>query len=651
MLLSFLPSFQLPVRQLLAAAGLVVLTASVAAESAPAPAATHEIRDPYYGDTLFQFFQDHYFTALTELMVSQKFGRVEHHSEEAEILRAGIMLSYGLHREAGDIFTRLIDMGASAATRDRAWFYLAKIRYQRGYLPEAEQALAHIGDALPPELKQDRALLTANVMMALSDYQHAARLLGAVDLKASGFNEANGRYVRFNLGIALIKSGNSTEGSKVLDQLGQESAENEEYRTLRDRANLALGFAALADKQAQPARNYLERVRLSGPQANKALLGLGWAADALKDPRLALVPWLELAQRDVNDSAVLEAKIAVPYAYAELGAFGQSAQLYNQAISAFTLEDSSLTESIAAIQSGRLVDALIENNPGEEMGWFWRMRAMPDVPQLPHVAHLTFVLAQNEFQEAFKNYRDLCFLNKNLQNWRDKLSVYDDMLANRRTAFAERLPLVTGQTQTNNLQALRQRSEQLTQTLTQAQADADGIALADTRQLALLARVAHAEKILSTADDSSEMTAARQRIRLAHGSLLWQLAQDYPQRVWEADKQLNSLSEQLQQAQQLQAALLLAQKNEPARFADFGLRINQMKPLIDAMIVRVQLLTDEQKLVVQDIAISELKQQQQRLAQYATQARFAVAQLYDQGSLHAKQTNLTTTEVDHASKP
>ena len=46
--------------------------------------------------------------------------------------------------------------------RDRAWFYLAKIRYQRGYLPEAEEALAKIERKLPTQLEEERGLLLAN---------------------------------------------------------------------------------------------------------------------------------------------------------------------------------------------------------------------------------------------------------------------------------------------------------------------------------------------------------------------------------------------------------------------------------------------------------------------------------------------------------
>ena len=73
-------------------------------------------------------------------MVSQHFQRVAHHADEAEVLRGGMLLSYGMHREAGEVFARLIEKGAPPAVRDRAWFYLAKIRYQRGYLAEAKDA-------------------------------------------------------------------------------------------------------------------------------------------------------------------------------------------------------------------------------------------------------------------------------------------------------------------------------------------------------------------------------------------------------------------------------------------------------------------------------------------------------------------------------
>ena len=85
-------------------------------------------------------------------------------------------------------------------------------------------------------------------------------------------------YARFNLGVALIRSGDVAQGGGTARPDRQRAAADEEQRSLRDRANVALGFAALATKQPEQARSFLERVRLAGPQSNKALLGFGWAA-------------------------------------------------------------------------------------------------------------------------------------------------------------------------------------------------------------------------------------------------------------------------------------------------------------------------------------------------------------------------------------
>jgi hypothetical protein len=582
----------------------------------------HEIKDPHYGDVLFHFFQDHYFTSVTTLMTSQQFDRVSHHADEAEVLRGGMLLSYGLHREAGEIFAKLIERGASPKVRDRAWFYLAKIRYQRGYLAEAEDALARVENHLPPELQEERGLLQANLLMARSDFGGAAGVLGGMAGKAPG-----ARYAKYNLGIALFRAGDVARGTAVLDELGRAPAEDEEYRSLRDRANVALGFAALTDNQPKMARTYLERVRLQSLQANKALLGFGWAADAMKDPKLALVPWTELAQRDVSDSAALEAQIAVPYAYAELGAFGQSLDRYNGAIEAFARENTDLDESIAAIRSGTMVQALIERNPGDEMGWFWRLG---DLPAMPHASHLAQVLAQHEFQEAFKDYRDLRFLAKNLDDWRDKLGIFDDMLATRRKAFAERLPQVRARAGEIGLEAVSKRRDTLAAVVAQGEAEADGRAFADAKQLDLLARVASAQATVSGA--GPDLSKARDRVRLAAGALSWQLAQDFTSRLWDAKKELKEIDDQIAQARQREADLSQAQLDEPARFERFEKRIKALTPLLDVMIPRVAALTKKQQVVVQDIAVAELTREKERLGAYSTQARFAVAQLYDKAN-------------------
>ncbi len=107
-----------------------------------ADAQSTSVQDLAYGEVLFYFFQDDHFTALTRLLAAQTRNELPAHAEEAELLLGGLYLSYGQHRLAGQIFEQLLEQSVDPALHDRAWFFLAKIWHQRGYLAESEQDLA-----------------------------------------------------------------------------------------------------------------------------------------------------------------------------------------------------------------------------------------------------------------------------------------------------------------------------------------------------------------------------------------------------------------------------------------------------------------------------------------------------------------------------
>jgi hypothetical protein len=616
---------------------LTLIAAALAFASAraaePAEPAKKPITAPHYGDTLFHFYQDKYFTAVTSLMVSQHFTRLAPHDDDSEILRGGLLLSYGMHREAGQIFAQLIERNAPPSVRDRAWYYLAKIRWQRGLPREAEEAIARIEGKLPDGLEEDRGLLHANLLMARQDFNGAATVLrGMTDAKNP--SQAS-HFARFNLGVALVKNGDVPAGSVLLDDVGRMPGANEEQRSLRDRANVALGFAALQDGRGEDARAVLQRVRLQSLQANKALLGFGWAAANAKQHEQALVPWTELAGRSVSDAAVLEAKIALPYAYAELGAYGQSLDGYQQAVSQFDSEQGALKESITAIQSGQLIAGLNAKNPGSagnEMGWFWNLT---ELPEMPHAGHLTQVLAQHEFQESFKNYRDLVFLGNNLAQWRDSLVAYRDMLAERRKAFNQRLPqTVSGEkgSVADLAKAMKNRAT-LAAELDRVEREGDVISFSDQRQDALLQRLADVQAVMQATAKDPEIARLADKVRLLSGSLAWELSSQWPDRLWQARKALRDGDRGLEEAQAREARLAKAQREEPQRFERFAKRIDALEAQINLLIPRVATVTKEQQDAVQNIAVAELAGAQQRLAEYQTQARFALAQLYDRASL------------------
>ena len=320
----------------------------------------------------------------------------------------------------------------------------------------------------------------------------------------------------------------------------------------------------------------------------------------------------------------------MPYAYAELGAYGQALAHYNDAIAAYERENAELDASIAAIRSGQLLDGLLERNPGGDMGWFWNLRELPDVP---HARQLAPLLARHEFQEAFKNYRDLQFLQRNLQQWQDNLGVFGDMLANRRKAHDERLPQVRARAQDSGLAGLRQRRDALAGELAAADAGPDAAAFADARQRELLARIERSRAVVDAMGADPAAADARERLRLASGALTWELAQQLPQRKWDAKKALAATDRELEQSLLRDATLARAAREEPLAFDTFGTRIAALDQRIVALQPRLAALRREQQLALQEMAVAELAQQKLRLVEFVAQARFAVAQLYDRATL------------------
>ena len=599
-----------------------------AAGGAPAARADekHAVKDPHFGEVLFYFFQENYFSALTRLMTAQHFGRLPHHGDEAELLRGGMLLSYGLHQEAGRIFQALIDKGAPPSVRDRAWFYLAKIRYQRGYVAEAEDAIARVQGPLPGDLEDERLVLHAVLLMRLQKYPEAIAMLRQASSR-SGW----AAYGQYNLGVALIQAGLRDGGVSLLDEIGRKRAHGEELAALQDKANVALAYSFLQSDAPARAEPYLERVRLNGLLSNKALLGLGWAQAALNQYERALVPWMELTDRSMADSAVQEALLAVPFALGKLGAYRQSLSRYESALDAYTREIARLDEAIAAIRRGALVENILRDNPGEESGWFWRVRRLPDTPES---RYLTELLAGHEFQEGLKNYRDLRFLLHNLNAWAQSIGSFRDMLATRRQGFAERLPRAIAGERGLEVERLRAAYVREVQGLARIESEEEADALATEKERALATRLDRVRTGLEHLAEPGQRETAREKYRLLRGLLTWDLSAQYSARLWEEKKALRETGRLIAEAEARREALLRAQAQVPASFDEFDRRIETLRGRVSRAQADVSAVARAQEDYLAELAVAELARRREQIVTYITQARFAVAQIYDR-AVHA----------------
>ena len=582
------------------------------------------IKDLHYGEVLFYFFKSDYFSAITRLRAAQLQERVQNHDQEAELLLGGLFLSYGQHKEAAQIFQRLLDGNVEDSVRDRAWFFLAKVLYQRTYYKEAENALNQIKGDLPRELDTERQMLRAQIYLFDERYGEAIALLESWDGPDDWI-----AYAQFNLGVALVRLGRLEEGARILEEVGTIEAETEETLALRDKANLALGYAYIQGEQADLAKPILQRVRLEGPFSNKALLGVGWADAEAERYRKALVPWMELRSRDLLDPAVQESLLAIPYALGKLDANRQAADHYVNAIEAFNEEINRIDAAISTIRQGDMLDVLMSNDVPDELGWFWYLEQLPSSNVNHYLYHL---LATHEFQEALKNYRDLKFMQGNLGQWDESMIAFQDMLDTRDAAYQQRLPMIEESLGKFDLDAMMEKRLEYESRLNSIGKNEDILGLATPKEQAIWNQLMAIEDKLAGFPRDAALDEAREKHKLLKGVLLWKLTESYKARLWRDRKGIKDLDRALKEAQRRYVLVERAQEEAPRRTQQFAQRIDALYPRLDTLQGRVDQALVDQDLYIQDVAVNELEAQKQRLGTYLVQARFALATIYDQSS-------------------
>ncbi|MFU8815525.1 MAG: tetratricopeptide repeat protein [Pseudomonadales bacterium] len=612
----------------------VTALASMLFLAAAAPAWPASVRDLHFGEALFHAHQGDYFEALSRLdaelfqhhgLDEPELDSLHHHIGQAEFSVGDFELNYRMHHRAGRAIRAVLEGNVDDAVRNEAAYRLARIHFQKDQPQDALQALDRIHGRVPEQIRSDVEFLRANIYLALDRVPEAIdvlkRLQGAADL--SGFSA-------YNLGIALLRDGRLDEALSQLDSAGQVRGRDAGTASIRDKSNLILGTLLLESAQYGRAQRSLDRVRLEGPFSNSALLRAGWADVSAENYQRALVPWSILVDREITDSAVQEALLAVPYAYSKLNVHGRAALMYGQALESFGAELGRLDASIRSIRQGKFLEALVREEIRQDKNWVIGLRALPEAPE---TYYLMTLLASHDFQTSLQNFLDLEDLRTRLVSWDGNFDAFEDVIRLRRGYHEPLLPEVDRQFRTLDSQIRlrleqRDRLEQRLQAMLTAPRP-DFLATAAERLDAM--RLDDIERRLRGATDPAGL-AAMQRVQRLRGILTWQQHTEYHERLTEAHENLHALNVEVEALQQQYRSFVRVRQAATHSYVGYDIPIERLRGRVGNALQKVDQLQRRQGHMLEMLAIRELEIRRERLEGYQVQARFALADSYDRAT-------------------
>jgi hypothetical protein len=611
-----------------------------------------ELRDLYFGEVLYYAYQDLHFDALARLdtELSQYYELDESdldpfhsHLTQAEFSVGELEMQYRMNQRAGRAIQAVLGEGIDLAIRNQAALALARVFYKKNDPASTLYALELIRDEPdksryqekysldvlrgkePETFKTDVAYLKALASIDTGQFTQAVEILQGL----KGEKTLKG-YVIYNLGIALIQSGNENEGLRVLDELGKMEFSDNGLLALKDKTNLKLAYYSLDKANTKKAKVYFERVRLDGPYSNRALLGAGWVAVAEGRFDRALVPWSILHKRAETNYSVQEVLMAVPYAYGKLDAHGNAANLYSHAMDVFVEEIGSLDDSIKTIRKGKFLTALLDEKSSKDKNWVVNLREMPDTPETRYILEL---MASHDFQESYKNYKDLAELRHHIDKWLEDLRVYEEMIEIRRAYQEPLLPVV--EKKFIKLDAriklrLEQRENLATKLKNMLIAPRPEYLATSTERQVLDVIAALEEKIAT--DPSQVSQDVQLRMKRLRGIVTWQVRTEYDQRLTDAYNNLISLDEIIKQLKITYNSFIRTRQAATQSYEGYTIPIRQLRTRLFTAQRTLKGVMAKQGRLLETMAINELDLRRKRLEEYQIKARFALAESYDRAT-------------------
>jgi hypothetical protein len=617
---------------------IVAVTANSSVAAKVKPHST--VADLRYGVALYHYYQQDYMTALSELLVAKQRGGIQGHGDNPEIMEGGFALAYGIDNYAAEIFEDVLAKNVSEEAQVTAWYYLAKMRYQRRDWQASYKSMARVTELTTKNrdsaerVGADLTELKINLAIKQDDLEQAEYLL-----KREPTDDAWLPYAWYNVGTGWARRQNFTRAVRFFDLIAEQSYSDPERRALYDKAMTSAGYSLLLSGKFQLAMEKFSSVRLNSPVSGRALLGYGWAAVELENYAEALKVWKHLSAATYIDENAQEALVAVPYAYEKMGNDGLALKYFQEAERNYLDEMNRLDEVIENLKGEALLEAL-NLDADNSQGWVIYAEKHALTPQL---SYLVSLFSRQDFQLLVQDLRDLIAIHNNIQTWRERLGFYTGMLDERETDRLSKATLIEAGELKQQIGTLERQRSELAQTVEKMAAEKDYFALVDEDQADLIERVTRSlQRVPRLRASDPFIDESEEALRRYYGLLMWDTSEQFSARMWQAIKSLNTLDETIKilrrNYKKIEQIVNQAPDLQPYRD-----RISTAEQTLENQSASVDLVLKNTQERLRLQVVTELSAQRDRLQHYLAQSRLSIARLLDKTLMEAN--NIVPAQV------
>lgn len=596
-------------------------------------------KDLRYGWALYEYHQGNVFEALTQLAVAREQGGIEGHGDHPALVEGGLMLSWGMTREASKLFTELLGSDGAGSTlspdvRNQAWFYLGKVFFLEGNRELAGENLERVdAEALAEanhDLFREWVYLRARVAMMSSRIEDESKLTSLKEQLED--TDIWSLYLQYNSAVAALDAGDVATAEAELQTLiaiiqqSADSAKPEAEREgLLDRARLSLARLYLRDDRFDAALEILGDMPLNGVFADQALFDYAVAAAGQGRPDRALDALDTLSNRNL----FLPWRQQVPFARAyvleqmsrpqrALSAFKQAADLYQARIKELDIIRNELSEQslMAQLDFTRDSDGILTDSYG-------RLRVQPSDFGMAEV------LASETFQQALAELNELYQMQSFIAERQSRFESFRIMLETREQQRQVRIAETRRALENQQADQWQTLHEEFRETIATALAEDDAQFFMTAEQKALRDKLNEVEETLAGLPDDATTARQRETYRRMRAYFDWWIADDYGLNRWAAQKQLRELDREMQhfQAQRQRVETLMS---DDGRHAELARRISASERELATLGQEVAVALSNARRILLSQVDSMLVAQQEELNGYLVASRHAQARLADQ---------------------